>query len=132
MKRASILLCVVSLSFVTLASAQAPPAPKPAPELQRLNYFAGNWKSDSDMKANPWGPAGKVTGKDRSEWAPSKPATTANAGYLDGGGAVYVPRRECGRRSIAFARVGGHSHRGIPNPSQQGVSGGTGTGAASG
>ena len=72
MKRASILLCIVLLSLVALASAQAPQAPKPAPELQRLNYFAGNWKSDSDMKASPFGPAGKITSKDRSEWMPGK------------------------------------------------------------
>jgi len=72
MKRAPIFLLVVLLSLVAVASAQAPQAPKPAPELQRLNYFAGNWKSDSDMKASPFGPAGKVTSKDHYEWMAGK------------------------------------------------------------
>src|SRR5260370_30954417 len=50
-------------------SPQPPPqAPKPAPELERLKYSAGNWTSDSEMKASPFGPGGNLTSNDRDEW----------------------------------------------------------------
>src|SRR5260370_31201810 len=69
MKRnlAATLIAMLFLSAAVFA--QAPPqAPKPAPELERLKYFAGNWTSDSEMKASPFGPAGKFTSNDRDEW----------------------------------------------------------------
>lgn len=40
----------------------------PAPELKKLDYFAGSWKVDADMKASPYGPGGKITGMDKCEW----------------------------------------------------------------
>jgi Protein of unknown function (DUF1579) len=53
------------------AFCQAPPEmPKPAPELKRLAYLLGNWKSEGDMKPSPFGPGGKFTGTDRNEWFP--------------------------------------------------------------
>src|SRR5215813_451236 len=43
--------------------------PKPGPEVKKLSYFVGTWKSEGDMKENPWGmPAGKFTGTDKCEW----------------------------------------------------------------
>lgn len=42
--------------------------PQPAPELKKLDYFVGTWKSDADMKPTPFGPGGKVTGTDHIEW----------------------------------------------------------------
>jgi hypothetical protein len=47
---------------------QAPPAPKPGPEHQKLAYFVGNWTSEGEMKPGPFGPGGKMSGKDRCEW----------------------------------------------------------------
>jgi hypothetical protein len=72
MKPASILVCIVLLFSVASVSAQAPEAPKPAPELDRLNYFAGTWNTEVDMKASPFGPAGTYTGKDHTEWMNGK------------------------------------------------------------
>lgn len=60
----------VTLAWIFLALlggrllAQAPLKPKPAPELQRLHYFVGEWKNEGNMKASPWGPGGKFTGTD--------------------------------------------------------------------
>ena len=71
-KPALIFIGITLLSFATLTWAQAPEKPKPAPELDRLNYFAGNWNTVTDMKASPYGPAGKYTSKDNSEWMPGK------------------------------------------------------------
>jgi hypothetical protein len=43
-------------------------APKPASELKKLDYFAGNWKADGDAKAGPGYPGGKFSVVERNEW----------------------------------------------------------------
>ncbi len=42
--------------------------PKPAPELKKLKYFAGNWTSEGDMKPSPMGPGGKMTMIEHNQW----------------------------------------------------------------
>jgi hypothetical protein len=42
--------------------------PRPAPELKKLDYFVGTWKTDADMQATSDSPGGKVTGTDHIEW----------------------------------------------------------------
>jgi hypothetical protein len=59
---------VLSLAGVQVAAAQAPQAPKPGPEHQRLSYFVGKWTTEGEMKAGPMGPAGKMTSTDTCEW----------------------------------------------------------------
>lgn len=57
--------------FAQAGLCQAPPQmPKPGPEHQRLAYFVGDWTQEGEMKASPFGPAGKVTGTDHNEWFP--------------------------------------------------------------
>jgi hypothetical protein len=45
-------------------------APKPGPEVKRLGYFAGNWKTEGEIKPNPMMPAGKMSSADKAEWFP--------------------------------------------------------------
>jgi len=66
MKRTVTFACIVLALVGGRLLAQAPPMPKPAPEHQRLNYFVGEWKNEGNMKASPWGPAGKFTGTDHN------------------------------------------------------------------
>jgi uncharacterized protein DUF1579 len=47
---------------------QAPAAPKPGPEHQKLAYFAGRWNEVGDMKPGPMGPGGKMTATSSCEW----------------------------------------------------------------
>jgi hypothetical protein len=47
-----------------------PPMPKPGPEVQRLAYFLGTWKTEGTMEASDFGPGGKFTGTDHNEWFP--------------------------------------------------------------
>jgi hypothetical protein len=49
-------------------AAQTPPAPKPGPEHEKLGFFIGRWRSESDMKPGPMGPGGKVTGTSSCDW----------------------------------------------------------------
>ena len=50
---AAVLLLVAS-------SALAQPAPKPAPEMSQLKYYAGSWTCTGDAPAGPFGPAHKT------------------------------------------------------------------------
>lgn len=58
---------VVTMSLMSGVTAQTPPQ-KPGPEHKRLGYFVGKWTSTGDMKASPFGPAGKITGTDTCDW----------------------------------------------------------------
>jgi uncharacterized protein DUF1579 len=60
-------LLIAALLFTAMASAQMQ-MPKPGPELKKLDYFAGNWTCDADMKSSPMGPGGKMTMTDDSKW----------------------------------------------------------------
>ena len=60
-----VLLLVVPGGF----AAQAPvAAPKPGPELKRLDAFVGKWNTEGQAQASPYGPAGKLTAVDTFEW----------------------------------------------------------------
>lgn len=51
---------ILSCGFTALSLAQAPPErPKPGPEHKKLEYFLGAWKTESEIKANDYVPAGK-------------------------------------------------------------------------
>ena len=68
MKRAMLRACLVfaGTAFVLSAvpaRAQSGP-PKPGPEHKKLEYYVGKWTSESEVKANPFMPAGKYTSKD--------------------------------------------------------------------
>ena len=64
-------LAAAALLAAPTLRAQAPAAPpKPAPEVQKLAYFAGRWNETADMKASPMGPGGKMTVASSCEWFP--------------------------------------------------------------
>jgi hypothetical protein len=65
MKFAGVLLASVLLLNAALAQA---PVPKPAPDVQKIAYFVGNWSSEGDLKAGPMGPAGRVTIQEEGKW----------------------------------------------------------------
>lgn len=76
-------LCIVLLASTVIAQTEAKKPPtsakkaapaagmamhKPAPELKRLAYFAGDWTSEGTMQPGPFGPGGPFTGKEHNEW----------------------------------------------------------------
>ena len=73
MRRISISIAVSILVVLVATSAVAQmPMPKPAPELSRLDYLAGKWVSDGEMKPGPMGPGGKITSDDEVHWQDGK------------------------------------------------------------
>ena len=70
MRQIRVVAWVVGVMAVMVANAAMaqgpPPTPKAGPEQQRLHYFVGNWKSEGEMKASPFGPAGKFTSTDET------------------------------------------------------------------
>ncbi len=65
MKRAVVGVVVLLLVAGVAVRAQAP---KPYPELQKLQPFVGDWVSEGEDKSTPLGPAGKTTGKSSAKW----------------------------------------------------------------
>ncbi|HYT05759.1 MAG TPA: DUF1579 family protein [Gemmatimonadales bacterium] len=61
-------LAAVTLLATSTLRAQAPPAPKPGPEHQKLDYFAGRWHEVAEVKPGPMGPGGKMAGTSTCEW----------------------------------------------------------------
>jgi len=60
MSRRSSVALILICGFTSLSLAQAPPEPpQPGPEHKKLEYFLGTWKTESEIKANPYMPAGK-------------------------------------------------------------------------
>lgn len=66
MKRAGIILAT-GLVLVVGALAQES-APKPAPELKKLDMLDGSWAVEGDVKPNPMGPGGKMSENEKCEW----------------------------------------------------------------
>ncbi|MFY9550066.1 MAG: DUF1579 family protein [Thermoanaerobaculia bacterium] len=44
--------------------------PKPGPEVKKLGYFVGSWKTETEAKPNTIMPAGKTTEISKCEWFP--------------------------------------------------------------
>jgi hypothetical protein len=73
MRRISKSLTYLSVIVFLAASAVAQmPMPKPAPELSKLDFLEGNWTTDTDMKAGPMGPGGKITATGAAQWMEGK------------------------------------------------------------
>jgi Protein of unknown function (DUF1579) len=63
------LLGIVFLASAALAQMETP---KPAPELKKLDYFAGNWTSVGDVKPGPMGKGGVTTIHEHLDWMDGK------------------------------------------------------------
>lgn len=68
MRRSTILTCVMLLIGIALLARAQTELPKPAPELNKLDYFAGTWTAEGDVKPGPMGPGGKFKGTNRVHW----------------------------------------------------------------
>jgi Protein of unknown function (DUF1579) len=66
MKNAGLVLAVW-LGLAAVAAAQME-MPKPGPEQKKIDYFAGAWTLDGDIKPGAMGPGGKVAENEKCEW----------------------------------------------------------------
>ena len=65
MKRAAIILAAWLMTGAALAQTEAP---KPSPEVKKLDVLAGSWTVEGDIKPSPMGPGGKMTESEKCEW----------------------------------------------------------------
>ena len=73
MRRTSMSLACLFVAMLSAVAVQAQmPVAKPAPELSKLDYFAGDWSTDTDMKPGPMGPGGKITSTGDAHWMDGK------------------------------------------------------------
>lgn len=70
----AVTLCAVSVT------AQMP-VPKPAPELAKLDFLAGHWAMEADLKPGPMGPGGKMTSSGDAHWMEGKFFLVENAKF---------------------------------------------------
>ena len=61
-RRFTTLTCMALLPGVALSARVQMRIPKPAPELKKLDYFAGAWTTEGEIKPGPMGSGGKFTG----------------------------------------------------------------------
>lgn len=61
---------LVSTLVLFTASAWAQIAPKPGPEVKKLDYFVGTWTTEGTVAQGPWGAGGKFSATDTTEWMP--------------------------------------------------------------
>jgi Protein of unknown function (DUF1579) len=66
------LTCLFVIVFLATSAVAQMPMPKPAPELSKLDYLAGNWTTEADLKPSPMGPGGKMTSTDQVQWMEGK------------------------------------------------------------
>ena len=59
---------IFAMWFVLAAVAVAQMAPKPAPEVKKLDIFAGTWSLDGTMKPGMMGPGGTMSESEKCEW----------------------------------------------------------------
>jgi len=67
------LLVLVTCGFFaaalsTAAEEKKAGPPKPGPEVKKLAYFAGDWTTEGEIKANPMMPGGKFTETSKCSW----------------------------------------------------------------
>lgn len=68
LKRFATVLVVTLISSAFVAAQNPPAKPTPGPEVKKLDYFAGAWKSSGDLKPSPFGPGGKFTATEQNSW----------------------------------------------------------------
>jgi len=61
---------LVSILLLFTASAWAQMAPKPGPEVKKLDYFVGSWSVEGTIAQGPWGTGGKFSSTDTTDWMP--------------------------------------------------------------
>ena len=59
---------ILAAGLILAAMAMAQAAPKPGPELKKLDVFVGNWTLDGNLKPSAMGPGGTMTENNKCDW----------------------------------------------------------------
>ena len=66
MRQAGIILAAAAVSTAVALAQQT--APKPGPEIKKLDVMAGAWSVEGDVKPNDMGPGGKMSEDEKCDW----------------------------------------------------------------
>jgi hypothetical protein len=72
---------VLAFACCSTAFGQGERTPQPAPELKEINFLAGTWKTEAEVKPSSMGPGGKMTSVDRYEWQKGNFFLIGNVAY---------------------------------------------------
>jgi len=64
----TVLTFMTLLLGITVSARAQTDTPKPAPELKKLDYFAGTWSAKGEIMPGPLGPGGRFKGTNRVQW----------------------------------------------------------------
>jgi hypothetical protein len=68
--KATLALCAILTIAMVSKTQPLSDAPRPTPQHQRLGYFVGKWHSEGEVKPGAFGPGGKYTETEDSQWMP--------------------------------------------------------------
>ncbi len=107
----------VLLVFICLFCGQSfAQMPSPSPELKKLDFLAGNWTDQGDLKAGPMGPGGKMTMTEKNEWMPGGFFLTLHSsfsGEIGSGSGIAFMGYDAGAKQYTydeFNSMGEHNH----------------------
>jgi len=106
MRRFMVSVCLIVFAFVcigcstTLQIVDVANAPKPSPEMKKLELFVGEWtyegeQLDTPVEGLPWGPGGKFAGGFESRFV-------LNGHFMEGRGSEKGPAGEGGFVGISW------------------------------
>ncbi len=82
MKATALLLGIFLVATTAFAQMEAP---KPGPEVKKLDYFVGHWTSEGNVKPGPMGPGGVFKSDDNAEWMDGGFFVVLHSKYSGGG-----------------------------------------------
>jgi hypothetical protein len=91
MRRTWTVMAVTTLALLAAPALaeEAKHPPKPGPEVQKLGFFVGEWKSEGTVKENGFMPSGKFESKDKCEWFEGHFAVVCHAKGKSPSGATH-------------------------------------------
>jgi Protein of unknown function (DUF1579) len=72
---------LVSTLILFSACAWGQMGAKPGAEVKKLDYFVGTWTTEGTVAPGPWGPGGKFSSSDTTEWMPGNFFLTGHSDF---------------------------------------------------
>ena len=78
-------IVVLGILLAATAAFAQMEAPKPGPDVKKLDYFVGHWTAEGNVKPGPMGPGGIFKSDDNNEWMEGGYFVVLHSKYSGGG-----------------------------------------------